>query len=199
MRDFEIPKGYFSYFTQGVVAHINNSLVATEYAPFNFAAEYEVFNFEKSSFTKAWHHNHAFLNHAGIAVSNFETSADFKPKFFGSSPEGHVGFFISSPEGKFYQNKALKVALTQYNQILLKNGNTTLALGSAERKPDGCINIKVVRNDKTIKVFINGNEQPAINYTVDNSNGGVVSLCADKAACEFANWKLKDLTPRKKV
>ena len=199
LRDFEIPKGYFSYFTQGVVAHINNSLVATEYAPFNFAAEYEVFNFEKSRFTKAWHHNHAFLNHAGVAVSDFETSADFKPNFFGSSPEGYVGFYISSPEGKFYQNKALMVVLNQYNQIFLKNGNSILASGSAERKSDGCINIKVVKNDKTVKVFINGNEQPAITHTIINSNGGVVSLCADKAACEFANWKLKDLTPRKKI
>ena len=196
LRNFVIPKGYFSYYTKGVLAHVNNSLIASLDSPFNFAAEYELPNFENKKVTKCWHHNHAFINQTGIAVSNFETSADFTPKFFSSSPDGYVGFYITSPEGKFTDSNTLKVVLNQYNQVCLKKGETILASGRAEDKPDGSVNIRIVKVKNTVKIFVNGGENAIIDYTLSNAGGGVVSLCANKAVCEFGNWKLKDLTPR---
>ena len=196
LRNFVISKGYFSYYTKGVLAHVNNSLIASLDSPFNFAAEYELPNFENKKVTKCWHHNHAFINQTGIAVSNFETSADFTPKFFSSSPDGYVGFYITSPEGKFTDSNTLKVVLNQYNQVCLKKGETILASGRAEDKPDGSVNIRIVKVKNTVKIFVNGGENAIIDYTLSNAGGGVVSLCANKAVCEFGNWKLKDLTPR---
>ena len=196
LRDFHIPKGYFSYFTSGVVGHINNSLVASLDFPFNFAAEYEVLDFGDSGVKKVWQHNHAFINHTGTALTDFETSADFKPAFSGATPEAYTGFYISSPEGKFSQNKALHVVFSQHNEILVRNGNSLLTKGRISLKEDGTLSLKIIKLNDNLKVYINKEKNPVIDYNLKKYNGGVVSLCASKTRCEFSNWKLKDLTPR---
>ena len=90
----------------------------------------------------------------------------------------------------------MATVLNQYNQVCLKKGETILASGRADYKPDGSVNIRIVKVKNTVKIFVNGGENAIIDYTLSNAGGGVVSLCANKAVCEFGNWKLKDLTPR---
>lgn len=100
LRNFEIPMGYIAYHTSGDGAHVNNAQIASMDAPIYFAAKYEKLGFEDNQIHKRWNHTTGFVNHFGVAVTNFTASATFKPSFVPALPNSCVGFYICTPEGK---------------------------------------------------------------------------------------------------
>lgn len=194
LRDFDIPSGYISYYTQNTVAHINNSLIASFDSPAYCAADYETFEFSNKSFKKQWSHNNGFLNLSGIAVTDFTVSADFDVKFSPGTPTGCAGFCITSPEGKLYENKAIRVVFDQYGQLFIKNGDKMLVMERFIYNPEQITHLKVTKLKGKISAFINDTEKPIVSFTTGFDNGGVISVYAEKVTGEFSNLIIKDDT-----
>ena len=191
LRDFEQTKGYISYFTEGVTAHVNNSLAASYDADYYVCCDYETPEFTENTAEKRWTHTHGFLNPFGMGVTDFVLSAKFKVKEFSGNPEeAYAGFYLCSPEGKF--DDAVAVVFDRRNRLLLKCGGQVAANASLEGKKS-CTELMVVRKGERIAVYADGSKTPLLDYTGITRNGGTVTFCANKSAVVFERPKLKEL------
>lgn len=197
ISDFKEVKGYIAYFSEGVIAHVNNSHAASYDAGYNYCAYYEQLDFSEHAVTKSWAHTRCFLNHQGVAMTDFVTSARFEiKKVAGSNQEAFAGFYLCSPEGKF--DKAISVVFNRENKLFVKDGTKIIA--NAELKEHECdTELMIVKRQERIAVYVNGETEPLIDYRGITKNGGAVSLCANKEAVVFKDFALQELTKEQQL
>lgn len=193
MNEFEKTSGFVSYFTEGVVGHVNNYLTASYDAEFYFAADYEKIKFTENAAEKCWGHNHCFISPVGIGMTDFVLSGRFKVKHFAEAQnDSFVGFYVCSPEAKFIKDKSISVVFNSNRQLFVKNGHEMLASANLEGEYLDR-ELMVIKKDGKISVFSDGRKEPLIDSLNVTKNGGVVSLCANKAVVTFENMRIVNL------
>ncbi len=191
LENFEADEGYLTYFTKGVVGHINNSLAASNDAEFVFGGEYERFGFNDMTAKKTWGHTEGYISQFGIAVTDFVASAKFEVgELKGEGKE--VGFKLCTPEAKFTPDVDISLYFDANYRLTLKKQGKVLA-SAMLRDKSSSTELIVVKKDGKLTVYAEGYKTPIMENIPFTQNGGVVSLWAKKIPVKWSDFKLMNL------
>lgn len=194
-NDLEPVTGYISYFTEGIVGHLNNFYTASYDANYFYAGTYDYFTFTDNSVEKNMSDRRGFINPYGVGVTDFCITAKFRVKEYSPVlPESHIGFYLCAPEGKYNKNDHLAVIFSREHTLQIKSGKNTLA--SMDTDPERTSwDITIRKANRTLSVYLDHSDEPVLECTDVTPNGGVVSFCGINASFILENLEIEDLNP----
>lgn len=192
LNGYEAERGYIAYFTEGVVAHVNNYLVASYDSPIAYIGDFSMRN--GKYFRNDWEFRPIFFCPTAIACTNFVTSLRLTPEHFSETAGASVGVNLCAPEGR-YLDHGCSFALNKNGELVVKVNGSRVAAASV-RSSKKYTDIMIVKQGNTFSVYVNGSKEKLLEY-VDaegrlSGNGGAFVYFADRATTLYSGLKIND-------
>ncbi|MBR5451631.1 MAG: alpha amylase N-terminal ig-like domain-containing protein [Clostridia bacterium] len=188
--------GYLCYYTEGVVADIEN-----------YTAHQLVGNWTDlaGSFVGAGNSltvlEGSMTNLTGVGVTNYITTVKL-----GVNPvttaTAAARVTLSAPQGVSGAYKGLLLQFDQYGKLSIwENGLEVDSYETGHTAKNGRVNcfVMITKQNGTYKFYVDGGNEPVITYTEDYVRGGTITFEAYASACKFTNLNINNITSTESI
>lgn len=199
ISDVATEEGYIRFYMDNAAGHINNYSVQDYDAAWVEALSPYAQCFVKDGAGIRVKENHkgeyalAIANVKGIAFTRAEVAANVAVKQHTAGQKAYAGLLFGTAQGASPVDAGVMVSLDSEGTVSIsKKGEVkdTVSLGNGVTE----VSMQVAVNAGDYLVYLNGAEEPALSWSDDSDNGGVVSLVSENSETSFHNLEMRDCT-----